>query len=132
MYLKSNIMNFFHEFINLKTKPMNKKFIILLTATIAAIAFTNTADAQTTSITNSKSATATSVKTTQPSKEVKVSSNAPTATKTAATPERKQQAHQNQIAEYERKIEANRNNPNFDIKAAESELERLKQSAGVK
>ena len=108
-----------------------KKFITVLGISVAAIAFATTANAQTaTTISTSKPATATDLKSTQSTKAVSTSSNA--ATKTATTAAEKQQAELNAIKEYERKIEANRNNPKFDLKAAEEELARLKANAGVK
>lgn len=107
-----------------------KKFITILGVSAAAVLFTTTANAQAT-ISNSKgTATATDVKSTQTDKQVTTTTN--TATKTAVTAEEKKQAELNSIKEYERKIEANRNNPKFDLKAAEEELARLKQNAGVK
>lgn len=109
-----------------------KKIITILGVSAAAVLFTTTANAQSaTTISNSKgTATATDLKSTQSDKQVTTSTN--TATKTAVTAEEKKQAELNSIKEYERKIEANRNNPKFDIKAAEEELARLKQNAGVK
>ncbi len=109
-----------------------KKFITILGVSAAAVLFTTTANAQSaTTITNSKgTATAKDLKSTQSTKEVTTSPN--TATKATTTAAEKQQAELNAIKEYERKIEANRNNPRFDVKAAEEELARLKANAGVK
>ena len=116
-----------------------KKIITILSVSIAAVVYVNTANAQTatsvkeaqkTSVTNSKTSTATDIKSAQTPQQVRVSSN--TATKTGTTVAEKNQADLNAIKEYETKIEANRNNPKFDIKAAEAELARLKANAGVK
>jgi hypothetical protein len=107
-----------------------KKFITILGVSAAAVLFTTTANAQAT-ISNSKgTATATDLKSTQTNKQVTTSTS--TATKATVTAEEKKQAELNSIKEYEQKIEANRNNPKFDIKAAEAELARLRENAGVK
>lgn len=106
-----------------------KKLITIFCVSAAAVLFSTSVNAQTTT-TTAKPATATDLKSAQTSKQVNASTN--TATKTAVTAEEKKQAELNTIKEYERKIEANRNNPKFDVKAAEEELARLKQNAGVK
>lgn len=110
-----------------------KKLITIFCVSAAAVLFSTSVNAQTTT-TTAKPATATDLKSAQTSKQVNASTNTSTntATKTAVTAEEKKQAELNTIKEYERKIEANRNNPKFDLKAAEEELARLKQNAGVK
>jgi len=107
-----------------------KKIFTILSVSLALVVFANSANAQSsTTISTSKEATATDLKSAQ-TKEVKTSTN--TATKTAVTEAAKKQGLLDQIKQYETKIEANRNNPKFDLKAAEEELARLKQDAGVK
>ncbi len=108
-----------------------KKLISILSVSLALVAFANSANAQSsaTTISNSKGATATDIKAAQV-KEVNTSTA--TSVKTAVRPEDKKQTQLDQIKQYETKIEANRNNPKFDVKAAEAELARLKQDAGVK
>lgn len=116
-----------------------KKFITILSVTLAAVVYVNTATAQTgtsvkeaqkTSVSNSKTSTATDVKTATTPQQVRTSPN--TATKTGTTVAAKNQSDLDAIKAYETKIEANRNNPKFDLKAAEAELARLKANAGVK
>ncbi len=115
-----------------------KKLFTILTASLALVVFANSANAQSAATTSETKAASvgeakpatTDLKSAQPQKEVKAS--AVTATKAATTTEQKQESLNKQIADYERKIEANRNNPNFDLKGAEAELARLKEGAGVK
>jgi len=119
-----------------------KKIFTILSVSLAFVVFANTANAQTatsakenqTSVTNNKGATATDLKSQQQTKEVsketQVSSNK--ATKTAVSAEDNKQNVNKQIEEYQTKIDANRNNPNFDLKSAEAELARLKSEAGIK
>ncbi len=46
--------------------------------------------------------------------------------------DKKLQAAKEEIAAYEAKINANRNKPGFDVKAAEAELRQLKDNYGIK
>lgn len=46
--------------------------------------------------------------------------------------DKKMQAAREEVAAYEAKINANRNNPAFDVKAAEAELRQIKQNYGIK
>ena len=110
-----------------------KKITTFLVASAAVFAFATTANAQSAATTTTKprDVKSASVQSKEDKKETakesKVSSN--TETKTAVKAE---QTPQSQIAELERKIEANRNNPRFDVKGAEEELARLKAAAGTK
>lgn len=108
-----------------------KKAFAILTVSFALVVFTTSANAQSaTSISTAKPATASDAKTSPTTKEVKASAN--TATKVEVTAEEKRQVQLDKINEYEKKIEANRNNPRFDVKAAEAELARMKKELEVK
>lgn len=75
---------------------------------------------------NNAPATTIAVQSTTQAKSTQVAS-------VAARPEdKKMQAAKLEIAELENKINANRNTPGFDVKAAESELRQLKDSYGIK
>jgi len=58
--------------------------------------------------------------------------SAQVAAKPVRAEDKKMQAAREEVAAYEAKINANRNNPNFDVKAAEAELQRLKVENGIK
>lgn len=104
-----------------------KKIIITLSACAAACLVINTANAQ--SMTSKKSDEATKQETV---------TEAPANKQTLTSEERleiRQKARKEEelkkIADYEAKIKANENNPDFDKAKAQEELARLKREAGV-
>lgn len=106
-----------------------KKIFTILSLAFAFAVVSNTANAQSATATTKESKVAPS---NQKATDLKSETEGKSATRVAAPAEDKNAMVQKQISDYERKIEANRNNPNFDLKAAEAELARMKKEAGLK
>lgn len=123
-----------------------KKLLTILSVSLAFVAFTTTASAQGAatkesakpSFTNNKAETVSDLKSQEnekaaAKKEAVAKKETP---ENAAKREQKQQANaaemNKKIETYERKIEARKNDPNFDLKAAEAELARMKKEAAGK
>lgn len=115
-----------------------KKILTLLTLTLV-LTYAGNAFAQSATTTAEEKAALQTAPDNSPATQVAVpvtverkSTLAPQQARPVQTTTDKNAHVRQEIAAFENKINANRNNPDFDVKAAEAELQRMKQAAGVK
>lgn len=116
------------------------KKIYTLSIVALAFMFATNANAQSSSVEektkaqtapNNAPAQTVVVSTTTQQKSAQISS-ASNKTAVVSAHDKKMQAGREEVAALENKINANRNTPGFDVKAAEAELRQLKDSYGIK